>query len=94
MNYSGWEIPDSAIRMGLEATTIPGRFQVVESDSSKALGCLSARLILDGGNQNFHSYSPVSIDLEGPHHIFLSTPKNVLDDYALLFHQHTQKTLR
>lgn len=50
LRHQGWEIPDSAIRMGLEATTIPGRFQVVESDSSKALGCLSARLILDGAH--------------------------------------------
>lgn len=50
-NNAGWHIPDSAIRVGLEATKIPGRFQVVGSENSEALGCLSARLILDGGNE-------------------------------------------
>ena len=54
MDDSGWQISDSAIRKGLENTEIAGRFQVVGSDSSKALGCLSARLILDGGNKHMH----------------------------------------
>jgi len=51
LNNVGWKIPDSAIRIGLEATEIPGRFQVVGWENSEALGCLSARLILDGGNE-------------------------------------------
>ena len=58
LNFSddpGWQISDSAIRIGLENTEIPGRFQVVGSDSSKALGCHSARLILDGGEKYIHS---------------------------------------
>jgi len=50
LNSAGWEISDSAIRVGLEATEIPGRFQVVGLENSKSLGCHSARLILDGGN--------------------------------------------
>ncbi|KAG0614845.1 hypothetical protein M758_6G208300, partial [Ceratodon purpureus] len=50
LRSQGWQISDSAIRIGLENTEIPGRFQVVGSDSSKALGCHSARLILDGAH--------------------------------------------
>lgn len=50
LRSQGWQIPDSAIRIGLENTDIPGRFQVVGLESSKALGCLSARLILDGAH--------------------------------------------
>jgi folylpolyglutamate synthase/dihydropteroate synthase len=47
---AGWNIPDSSIRAGLEATVIPGRFQILDQHKAQALGFSNARVILDGAH--------------------------------------------
>jgi folylpolyglutamate synthase/dihydropteroate synthase len=49
LRHQGWNIPDSSIRAGLEATVIPGRFQILDQHKAQALGFSNARVILDGG---------------------------------------------
>ncbi|CAK9232102.1 unnamed protein product [Sphagnum troendelagicum] len=50
LRHQGWNIPDSSIRAGLEATVIPGRFQILDQHKAQALGFSNARVILDGAH--------------------------------------------
>ncbi|CAK9275710.1 unnamed protein product [Sphagnum jensenii] len=50
LRHQGWDIPDSSIRAGLEATVIPGRFQILDQHKAQALGFSNARVILDGAH--------------------------------------------
>ncbi|KAL2607665.1 hypothetical protein R1flu_026238 [Riccia fluitans] len=46
----GLDISDTSIRLGLENTTMPGRFQFASPSEAKALGSDGATIILDGAH--------------------------------------------